>query len=84
MIVTCENCGTTVDIWREPVSRWVQSFWSVLSPYSSGTYVNMLNDDEDSRVRSAYAEQYSRLAAVKKRYDPGNLFRLNPNIKPAL
>jgi FAD/FMN-containing dehydrogenase len=68
---------------REPVSRWVQSFGEILSPHAIGAYVNMLNDDEANRVRNAYGKQYIRLAALKKRYDPNNLFRLNPNITPA-
>jgi FAD/FMN-containing dehydrogenases len=68
---------------REPVTRWVDRFGQVLTPYTSGAYVNMLNDDESNRVRAAYGKQYERLAAVKRRYDPNNLFRLSPNIVPA-
>ncbi len=46
-------------------------------------YVNFLTADEDGRVRSAYGPNYDRLAQVKRRYDPNNLFRMNQNIEPA-
>jgi FAD/FMN-containing dehydrogenase len=46
--------------------------------------VNYLDVHEEDRIRNAYgAETYDRLAAVKRRYDPGNLFRVNQNIRPA-
>ena len=46
-------------------------------------YVNFLTDDEPERVKSAYGPGYDRLVAVKNRYDPGNLFRMNQNIRPS-
>ena len=49
-----------------------------------GAYVNFLMDDEiDGRVQASYGANYPKLAAVKKKYDPRNLFRVNQNIRPA-
>jgi hypothetical protein len=42
----------------------------------------MFSDDESDRVKEAYGRQYARLAMLKRRFDPDNFFRLNPNIKP--
>jgi FAD/FMN-containing dehydrogenase len=66
--------------------EWVRSFWADLVPHAVGvgSYVNFLTDQEDDRVRSAYgADKYSRLAELKGRYDPDNVFHLNANISPA-
>ena len=75
--------------WLEPAQRdavhgWVQSFWDAVRPHVRGAYTNMLNDEENARVNEAYGPQYARLAALKRRFDPDNLFRLNPNVKPSM
>jgi FAD/FMN-containing dehydrogenase len=63
---------------------WVRSYWSALHPHSAGgAYVNFLMDEGDDRIAASYRGNYQRLAAVKKKYDPGNLFRVNQNIRPA-
>ena len=65
---------------------WVRSLWEALRPHSPqfGTYVNSITDVEDDRVRLAFGpDKYERLAAIKATYDPNNVFRRNPNIKPA-
>ena len=63
--------------------RWVEEFFAALQPHSTGAvYVNDLEDEGDTRVRAAYGENYARLAAVKRKYDPANFFRVNQNIKP--
>ncbi|HET8629017.1 MAG TPA: FAD-binding oxidoreductase [Thermomicrobiales bacterium] len=66
---------------------WARDYWAALHPYSAGgAYVNMMMDEADEgadRVRASYRENYDRLAAIKARYDPANLFRVNQNIRPA-
>jgi FAD/FMN-containing dehydrogenase len=63
---------------------WVRRAWAKIEPQTRGQYVNLAaTDDREARVHAAYGDNYPRLAALKKRYDPGNLFRLNANIKPA-
>jgi FAD/FMN-containing dehydrogenase len=63
---------------------WARDFWKALGPLAGGgVYVNDLSHDDADRVRTAYGPNYERLAALKKAYDPDNLFRLNPNITPA-
>jgi FAD/FMN-containing dehydrogenase len=62
---------------------WVRDYWAALHPHSAGgAYVNFLMDEGDDRIRATYRDNYPRLAAVKRAYDPDNLFRLNQNIKP--
>jgi FAD/FMN-containing dehydrogenase len=63
---------------------WVRQAWSAIRPYSTGgNYVNFQSDDEgDDRTQEAYRDTYRRLATVKARYDPTNLFRVNRNIQP--
>jgi FAD/FMN-containing dehydrogenase len=63
--------------------EWVRNFWWALEPHQTGAYVNFLMDEGEGRVRQAYgARKYDRLKALKRRYDPDNLFRLNQNIRP--
>lgn len=78
--------------WTDPAEdtanrEWVRGVWDALRPDARlGVYVNYMQDDADegeARVRAAYGAKYERLAALKGRYDPGNLFRLNQNIRPA-
>ncbi len=63
---------------------WSKEYWRKLHPYSAGgAYVNMMMDEGQDRVAAAYRDNYARLAQIKRRYDPANLFQLNQNIKPA-
>jgi FAD/FMN-containing dehydrogenase len=63
--------------------EWVRNFWSALEPYQAGAYVNFLMEEGEERVREAYGpEKYDRLKALKRRWDPENLFRLNQNVSP--
>jgi FAD/FMN-containing dehydrogenase len=50
--------------------------------FEEGVYVNNLGDEGEDRVKAAYGENYGRLLALKGKYDPTNLFRLNQNIRP--
>lgn len=63
---------------------WVADFAAALRQGEPGAYVNFLGDEGEARVREAYpGPTWDRLAAIKRRYDPTNLFRLNQNIPPA-
>jgi FAD/FMN-containing dehydrogenase len=63
---------------------WVSSFAQDLRQSDAGAYVNFVGDEGEAGVRAAYpAQTWDRLAAIKRRYDPANLFRLNQNIPPA-
>ena len=62
---------------------WARSFFKASAPYaSSGAYVNFMTADEGDRVAAAYGANYDKLKSLKAKYDPGNLFRNNQNIKP--
>ena len=65
---------------------WARRAWDRLQPFSDGNvYLNFLGQEEsdaDSLVRAAFGSSFDRLVEVKTKYDPGNLFRLNQNIKP--
>jgi FAD/FMN-containing dehydrogenase len=76
-------------IWSEDAEQeahieWARAFFEAMRPYSTeSVYVNYLSDEGEDRVRSAYGdENYSRLVRLKQRYDPGNVFRNNQNIRP--
>jgi FAD/FMN-containing dehydrogenase len=76
--------------WEDPATAdahiaWARDLWEATRPFASGVYVNYLGvGDSADRVRDAYhAAKYERLAALKAKYDPTNLFRLNQNIPPA-
>jgi FAD/FMN-containing dehydrogenase len=79
-----------VGMWAEPAEdeqtiAWVRRLWEALRPFSSGgVYVNyMMGNEGEDRIREAYGpEKYERLVALKNKYDPNNLFRLNQNITP--
>ncbi len=63
---------------------WARDLADALEPHTAGAYVNFIGDTGADRVRAAYPPAiYDRLASVKRRYDPDNIFRLNQNIPPA-
>jgi len=66
------------------IRDWAVDYFEALHPYSAGgAYVNMMMDEGQERVRASYGDNYDRLTQVKATYDPGNLFRVNQNIRPA-
>jgi hypothetical protein len=69
----------------EALKSWGRAYWKAVHPFNlEGVYVNFMMDDEaEGRVQAAYGKNYERLAAIKAKYDRGNLFRVNQNIKPA-
>ncbi len=66
-----------------PHVGYIKRFWSGLEPYTDGYYTNEVADEAQSVVDSNYQGNLARMRAVKKMYDPGNLFRLNANVVPA-
>ena len=69
---------------NEKIIAWTKDYYNALHPYSAGgAYVNFLMGDEgEDRVKATYGDNYERLTAIKAKYDPQNLFRVNQNIKP--
>jgi FAD/FMN-containing dehydrogenase len=72
------------DTIRTSESGWAREFLDALQPHRAGVYVNFLDaDDDTSRVREAYGhDTYERLAEIKTKYDPDNVFHHNKNIRP--
>jgi Berberine and berberine like len=64
---------------------WARELASALKPFATGSaYLNFIGDEGEDRVVAAFGSNpYARLQALKDRYDPGNLFRLNQNVKPS-
>ena len=69
----------------DALKTWGREYWKAVHSFNlEGAYVNFMMDDEaEGRVQASYGDNYARLAAVKKQYDPANLFRVNQNIRPA-
>ena len=68
-----------------PHIDWIKRFWTALDPFTHGFYVNDVElDMTAARIRENFRQNHERLVAVKNRYDPANLFRLNANVKPTV
>ena len=65
----------------DAVGNWARTSWKKLEPHTRGFYVNEFNDDAH-RMRETYGGNYDRLAALKGKFDPNNLFRMNANVPP--
>jgi FAD/FMN-containing dehydrogenase len=65
------------------IRDWTVGYWDALHPYSlGGAYTNFMMDEGADRVQASYGSNYKRLAKIKARYDPANLFHVNQNIQP--
>jgi FAD/FMN-containing dehydrogenase len=85
-------CYHALAMWMEPDDAtaqshiaWARGLADDLKPHTvEGVYLNYISDEGEDRVRSTYGPaKYDRLVALKDRYDPDNLFRLNQNIRPS-
>jgi FAD/FMN-containing dehydrogenase len=76
--------------WGDPAEAqqhiaWARGLHTAIKPYARGVYVNYLGEEGEDRVKAAYGpDTYAKLVALKNRYDPHNLFRINQNIKPTV
>src|ERR1022692_1470815 len=69
---------------KDKIANWAKGYWDALHPFSApGAYVNFMMEEGTARVEATYGANYPRLQAIKAKYDPGNLFRVNQNIAPA-
>lgn len=74
--------------WTDPTQTstciaWARETFDALCPYmADSVYINYLDNDEDERICQAYGPNYQRLAALKQRFDPNNVFHLNHNVQP--
>lgn len=69
---------------KDILAAWAREYWEAVHPFSAGgAYVNFMMDEGADRVKAAYRENYERLAAVKAKYDPENIFAVNQNIRPS-
>jgi FAD/FMN-containing dehydrogenase len=69
---------------KEKITNWAKQYYDALHPYSAGgAYVNFMMDEGQDRVKATYRGNYERLVAIKNKYDPDNLFRVNQNIRPS-
>jgi len=68
------------------VRQWARDYWAAVHPFDlAGAYPNFMMEDEgEERIRASFGDNYPRLAALKKKFDPANLFRINQNIRPAV
>ncbi|HVN80961.1 MAG TPA: FAD-binding oxidoreductase [Terriglobia bacterium] len=69
---------------KDKIIQWCKDYFDALHPYSAGgAYVNFMMEEGQERVKASFRDNYVRLAAIKKKYDSTNFFRVNQNIRPA-
>jgi hypothetical protein len=67
---------------KDALITWAREYWNATKPYASGgAYINFMMDEGVDPVKATYGKNYARLAKIKKKFDPTNLFRVNQNIK---
>lgn len=78
-------CGIDPNPANAPALKtWAKAYWDAVHPHNlKGAYLNFMMEEGEDRIRATYGDNYERLAAIKKKYDPANFFRVNQNIKPA-
>ena len=85
-------CLVIVSCWQQPEEdqnniHWARAFWQAILPhFSHRVYVNYVQDmgvEGEAKLTEGYGAHYDRLLALKRKYDPQNVFRLNQNINPA-
>jgi FAD/FMN-containing dehydrogenase len=70
---------------KDRIIAWAREYWDALHPFSAGgAYVNFMMEEGADRVAATYRDNFERLVAVKDKYDPANLFRVNQNIRPSV
>jgi FAD/FMN-containing dehydrogenase len=70
---------------KEEITTWCKEYFDAVHPYSAGgAYVNFMMDEGQERVAASFRDNYARLALIKSKYDPTNLFCVNQNIRPAI
>ena len=79
-------------VWSEAMDdvtniAWTRDFWKRMQPYAKQgrMYLNFpgLGEEGERLLRDTFGDNYGRLQAIKQKYDPGNIFRFNPNVQPA-
>jgi FAD/FMN-containing dehydrogenase len=81
VIVGIDPNPATADV----ITRWCKGYFDAVHQYSAGgAYVNFMMDEGQERVQASFRDNYARLARIKGKYDPDNLFRVNQNIRPAV
>jgi len=68
---------------KNKIIKWARDYWDEHHPYSAGgAYINFMMDEGEDRIKATYGDNYKKLAEIKAKYDPNNLFSVNQNIQP--
>jgi FAD/FMN-containing dehydrogenase len=73
-----------VEIDPEDHIDWLKQYWEALAPHTQGFYVNDAFVQDQEQIDANYLQNHARLVELKNKYDPGNLFRLNTNVRPSV